>query len=275
MTSQAPKPSTALWTMVRTVRLHAETTASRSLISGFGEELRTIVAPPGGRQASRHAERLRRVRLASDRLHHAHFTPSFFRELRLHGLGNPLAAQHQTHQYGRPNEGDATQDRVNEEDQNQKQRKPGQIEKRRDRLSLQNGTHAAKVVERTVPRDILGARQFQDMPQEPRTVRMLEHIAKACEELPAKGVQDAHENQHSTEDNAEKNQCRHALAAQHPVVDLHHVQGRRQREDIDNCAEHGSRRETLFQLSKGAVIGVHVAALVWLLLETEHEIRRE
>ena len=137
-------------------------------------------------------------------------------------MADSLTSENQSYEHDRAYQRDRSKYRMDEENQQQKERKPGQIEKRCDGLALQDCAHAAQIVEWSNFRAFASWREAENVAKETLPISVLEEVTDTAKQLPAQGVKHPHHDQQSTKDQAQQAKGRHARAREDTVIDLEH-----------------------------------------------------
>ena len=169
-------------------------------------------------------------------------------------FGGPLHQKSHRQQDHDPGQGKPAQPRMQEKTERQVDRRPRRIEKGGQpgpgqKLAQigQVGDGLPRVAAAFVQDGLKGRREdvFVDF--------FLQARAGAHQQARAHPFQQAHQYIHAQDQAGQHHQGRNAAAGQHPVVNLQHVDRRRQHQGIDAEAEQRNHRENMAQLAPDAV----------------------
>ncbi len=129
--------------------------------------------------------------------------------------------------------------RVQQVDENQEQRHPGEVEECRQGRARNEGAHSVDVATplQRFRRRIAKARHLDGDLVSQWGELGIQPCAGADEDLRADDVEHSLEEVEPDRQNGEGHQGRHTAARQGPVVDLQHVEGAGQRQDVDDAGQ--------------------------------------
>ena len=138
---------------------------------------------------------------------------------------------------------DQPEQRVHDRDDGDERRRPGRVEQGADARAGEKVADGREIAQR-----LTAGRFAAQRPAEARADQIggqppVEPAAHAAENMAAHGVERAEREQGRRGDQSEENQGLDPPAREHAVVDLPHVQGRGEDQQIDAAAEQDERRE--------------------------------
>ena len=204
-------------------------------------EVLPVGLPPHLTDASCHAHGMHDLGVAARALADA-ITLRCCLDRRLGGLaGQDVGCDGETNEDQGTAHRDPPEQRVEREADEEIERDPRQVEQRRRAAAGEEGADLVEVAQRLLPITLrLPTQRGGNLEAEDALAQVLvDRGADAGEDAAAEHVEQALEEEQGEDDGREADQGRNAAARQHPVVDLHHVEGTGEVEDVDQAAEQG------------------------------------